>query len=86
MVKILNPGADHLSLDLSLQEPLEGDGVGSELGDTLTELLDGHGLLVEIEAEVSLVVEVLALGDVQVVGIGRVELLGDGGGGVVQLL
>lgn len=76
----------HLSLDLLLQELLQGDGVGRELGDTLPQLLHGHGLLVEVEAEGGLVVEVLALGDVQTGGTGRVELLRHGGGRVVQLL
>lgn len=75
-----------LSLDLLLKEVPQGHGIGSELGDTLTQLLNGHGLLVEVEAESGLVVEVLALGDVQTGGTGGVELLGHGGGRVVQLL
>lgn len=76
----------NLCLDLLLQDVLEGDGVSGELGDTLTELLDGHGLLVEVEAEESLVVDVGLLGDVEAGGVGGVELLGDGGGGVVEVL
>jgi hypothetical protein len=76
----------HLSLDLLLEDVLEGDGVSRELGDTLTQLLDGHGLLVEVEAEQSLILEVAALGDVEAGGGGSIELLGDGLGGVVQLL
>lgn len=75
-----------LSLDLLLEQLLQGHGVSRELGDTLAELLDGHGLLVEVEAVSSLVVEVLALGNVQVRGTGGVELLGHGLGGVVQIL
>jgi hypothetical protein len=43
-------------------------------------------LFVELEAEVNLVVKVLALGDIERVGILRVELLGDGLGGVVEVL
>jgi len=45
-------------LELLLEDILEGDGVSSELADTLAELVDGHGVLVEVEAEEGLVVEV----------------------------
>lgn len=76
----------NLCLDLLLQDVLEGDGVSGELGDTLTELLNCHGLLVEVEAEESLVVDVGLLGDVEAGGVGGVELLGDGSGGVVEVL
>lgn len=76
----------NLCLDLLLQDVLEGDGVSGELGDTLTQLLDGHGLLVEFEAEESLVVDVGLLGDVEAGGVGGVELLGDGSGGVEEVL
>jgi hypothetical protein len=76
----------HLSLDLLLEDVLEGDGVSRELGDTLTQLLNGHGLLVEVEAEQSLILEVAALGNVEAGGGGSIELLGDGRGGVVELL
>jgi hypothetical protein len=76
----------HLRLDLLLQDVLKGDSVGGELGDTLTEFLDGHSLLVEVEAEQGLVVEVAALGDVEGGGGGSVELLGNGVLGVVELL
>jgi len=38
-------------LELLLEDILEGDGVSSELADTLAELVDGHGVLVEVEAE-----------------------------------
>lgn len=76
----------NLCLDLLLQDVLEGDGVSGELGDTLTQLLDGHGLLVEVEAEESLVVDVGLLGDVEAGGVGGVELLGDGSGGVEEVL
>ena len=76
----------HLCADLVLQDVLEGDGVSSELADTLTELLDGHLVLVEVEAEQGLVVDVGLLLDVQRGGGGGVELLGDGGIGVDELL
>lgn len=69
-----------------MEQLLQGHSVGGELGDTLAELLNSHGLLVEVEAERSLVVEVLALGDVQVRGTGGVKLLGNGLLGVVQIL
>lgn len=72
--------------DLLAQDVLQGDGVRGKLGDTLTQLLHGHLLLVEVEAEQRLVVQVGALGDVQLGGRGRVQLLGDGLLGVVQLL
>ena len=75
-----------LCLDLRLQDVLEGDGVSGELGDTLTQLLDGHGLLVEFEAEQGLVVDVAALGNVETGGAGGVELLGDGRSGVEEIL
>lgn len=75
-----------LRLNLLLQDILQGHGVGRELGDTLTELLDGHGLLVELEAEQSLILEVAALGDVEAAGSRGVKLLGDGVLGVVQIL
>lgn len=43
-------------------------------------------ILVEIEAEESLVVQVALLGDVELGGAGGVELLGNGSGGVVEVL
>jgi hypothetical protein len=75
-----------LSLDLGLEEVLQGNSVGGELGDTLAELLDGHGLFVEVESEESLILEVRALGDVEGSSAGGVEFLGDGGGGVQEVL
>lgn len=75
-----------LSLNLSLEEILQGNSVGGELGDTLSKLLDGHGLFVEVESEESLVLEVRALGDVEGSSAGGVEFLGDGGGGVQEVL
>jgi hypothetical protein len=47
-----------LSGELGLEGVLEGDGIGGEFGDTLTELLDGHLVLVEVEAEEGLVIDV----------------------------
>lgn len=76
----------HLGRELLLEDALEGDGVGSELADTLTELLDGHLVLVEVEAEVGLVVNVRLLLDVEAGGLGAVELLGDRLSGAEEVL
>ena len=65
-------------LKLSLDEILESLGISSELGDTLSQLLDGHLIFVEGETELSLVVDVGLLGDVESGSFGGVELLGDG--------
>lgn len=73
-------------LQLLLKDVLEGDGVSSKLADAFRELVDGHGLLVEVEAEGRLVVEVLHLRDVEGGGILGIELLGDSVLGVVQVL
>ena len=73
-------------LELLLEDVLEGDSVSSELADTLAELVNGHGVLVEVEAEESLVVEVLLLLNVELGGSGSVELLGNCVLAVVQLL
>jgi hypothetical protein len=75
-----------LSLDLLLQQRLQSHRVRRELGDTLAQLIDSHGVFVELEAEERLVVEVAALGDVHSRSARRVELLGHGVGRVVQLL
>lgn len=48
--------------------------------------MDGHGVLVEVEAEQTLVVEVRLLLDVEAGGGRTVELLGDRLLAVVQLL
>lgn len=45
-------------LDLLLEDVLERLGISSKLGDALAQLLDGHLLLVEVEAEERLVVDV----------------------------
>ena len=78
--------AQHLSGELGLEGGLEGLGVGSELGDTLAELLDGHLVLVEVEAERGLVADVRLLLDVEGGSLGSVELRGDGLAGVEELL
>jgi hypothetical protein len=72
--------------ELLLKDSLEGNGVSSELADTLTELLDGHLVLVEVEAEEGLIVDVGLLLEVQSSGLLSVELLGDGLLGVEELL
>lgn len=64
-------------LDLLAQDVLEGNGISGELGDTLTELLDGHLVLVEVEAELGLVVDVALLLNVELAGVLGDELPGD---------
>jgi hypothetical protein len=73
-------------LQLLLEDALECDGISSELGDTLPELLNSHLLLVEVEAERGLIVDVCTLGDVQAGGRGSIQLLGHLVGGVVEIL
>ena len=75
-----------LSLDLLSEDVLECVGISSELGDTLAQLLDGHLLLVEVEAEVALAVDVCLLLNIERVSLGSIELLGHAVLGVVQLL
>ena len=72
--------------ELLLDDVLKGDGISGELADTLTQLLDGHLLLVEVEAEERLVADVRLLLDVERRGGGGVELLGDGVVRVDELL
>lgn len=79
--------AQHLSLlELLLKDALKGVSVGSELADTLAELVHGHGVLVEVEAEEGLVLEVSFLLNVERACVRGIELLGDGLGAVVELL
>ena len=76
----------HLCLNLGLEGILEGDGISGELADTLAELVNGHWVLVEVEAEVGLVVNVRLLLQVERAGVGRIQLLGDRVLRVVELL
>lgn len=76
----------NLVLELGLEDLLQGLGVSSELADTLAQLLDGHLVLVEVEAECRLVVEVALLLDLEVVGVVSLELPWHGLGGVLELL
>ena len=91
------PGISHISIlsltlgfnnlsELLLEGVLEGNGVSSELADTLTELLDSHLILVEVESEESLVLDVSLLLEIERRGLGSIELLGDVLGGVEELL
>lgn len=73
-------------LELLLEDILKSDGVSSELADTLAELVDGHGVLVEVETEQRLVVEVRLLLEVELAGGVGVELLGNLVLAVVHLL
>lgn len=66
-----------LSLNLLAEDVLEGNGISRELGDTLAQLLDGHLVLVEPEAELGLIVDVALLLDVERAGVLGDELLGD---------
>ena len=72
-------------LDLLPENTLERDSVGGELADALAQLVDGHGVLVEGEAEERLVVDVRHLLDVLIRGLAGVELLGDGFFAVVEV-
>ena len=80
-----NSKLDDLS-KLLLDDVLESDGISSELADTLAELLDGHLILVEVEAESRLIVDVGLLLEVKRSGLGGIELLGDGLAGVEEFL
>lgn len=50
--------------ELLLEDALKGDSISSELADTLSELLNGHLVLVEVKAEESLIIDVGLLLDV----------------------
>ena len=71
---------------LVIKHLLGDDLLDDLLLDLLAELLGSHLVLVEVEAEGSLVVDVALLLDVKRVGLGSIELLGNGLCGVVQLL
>jgi len=73
-------------LDLGLEDILEGDGISGKGTDTVGELLGGHLVFVEVEAEFGLVVDVGLPLDVEGVGALGCELLWDGFLGVVKLL
>ena len=49
---------NHLCGDLLSDDVLQRDGISSELADSLTQLLNRHLLLVEVEAEERLVLDV----------------------------
>jgi hypothetical protein len=73
---------EHLLLD----NVLELVGSSRERRDTVTELLNGHLVLVEVEAVLGLVVEVLELGEVEALRVLGVELRRYLILGVVELL
>jgi len=54
--------------NLLAQDILQGDGISGELADTLAQLLHRHGVLVEVESEVGLVIDVGLLLDVEALG------------------
>jgi hypothetical protein len=72
--------------ELFLEDALESDSISSELADTLSELLNSHLVLVEVEAEESLVLDVRLLLDVERRGLRSIELLRDRLGGVEEVL
>lgn len=78
-------GTHPLCLDLLAQDILERHSIGSEFRDALAQLLHGHLVLVEVEAELGLVVDVALLLQVERAGLLGDELLGDVVVGVVQL-
>ena len=59
------------------QDPFERNRIRRELGDALAQFLDGHLVLIEVEAVKGLVVEVVALRDVERLGVLCVEFLRD---------
>lgn len=77
----------HLSsLDLLLKLLLQGHRIRSKLRDALAQLLRSHGVLVEVEAELGLILDVGALRYIQFCGVSRVQLLRHWVGRVIQLL
>jgi hypothetical protein len=77
---------DHLFLELLLEDSLECDGIGSKLGDTFSQLLNTHDILVEVETEISFVVDICLLLNVQGSSIFSIQLLWDCICGVKELL
>lgn len=59
----------NLCLDLLAQDVFKRDGISSEFRDTLAELLDSHLVLVEVEAEVGLVIDVALLLKIERAGV-----------------
>ena len=74
-----------LRLNLLPENVLKCDGVGGEFGDTLTQLLNSHLLLVKVEAEVGLVLDVSLLLNVERSRLRSIKLRGDIVLGVVEL-
>lgn len=75
-----------LCADLALQDVLKSVGIGRKLADTLTQLLNGHLVLVKVEAEQRLVLDVALLLKAERAGGAGIELLGHIGLGVEELL
>jgi hypothetical protein len=74
------------SKQLLLQDVLQSNGISSEFADTFSQLLHCHGILIEVEPEVWLIVNVGLPLDIKSLGGGCVELLRNHFGGVRQLL
>lgn len=80
-----SPHPTHLgSSNLRLQDLLQRHGISGELADALAQLLHGHLLLVELEAEQRLIVDVAPLLDVELARLLRLELPWDRVGRVGQ--
>ena len=84
-LSILNKRTNLCGLELLLQVILERNSISSEFADTLTQLLNSHGILVEVESEVGFVVNVGLLWEVQALSVCGIELLRNGFGGGLQL-
>ena len=77
--------SDHLSaLNLLLQNPLQRHGIRRKLRNPLSQLLNRHRLLVEVEPEERLFVDVRLLWDIEGGGVFGVKLLGDFVGAAVE--
>ena len=65
-------------LELLLKDPLQSHRIRSEFRNTLPQFLNSHGLLIEIKAELGLIVEVRFLLDAQARCVLGVKLLRNG--------
>ena len=52
------PTKNPLSQNLSLETILERNSISSELADTLAQLVNSHWVLIEVESEISFVINV----------------------------
>lgn len=73
------------ALDLLCQDILQLHRRGRKGRDAVTQLVNGHLLLIELESELGFVIEVFLLLDVEAVGVVGLELGGDRVSAVVEL-